>query len=539
MSAKWEGFLIGLISSVVILINLLPFLHRLTSTPIGSTFLGTQFYSLDFNIYMGHFKEGAEGIWRIHDKHTSEPHEGFLLRREYWFWGYLTGHLLKFPPWAIYHSARITAGFLLLALIYLVIKNIYSSRFEKITCFFLTTLIAGFPKVITDPVSGHKSVDLFLFWFLEFDPASRFATLFHYLIGGCLLLGFILLFKSLQENISKIKLILFCTFGILAGLSHPPTIAIIYLTISVYIIVSFLIHLPHIMLKRDLLLCFLFVLSTCPVILFVKHQTQIFPWNEIAKWDKVSITPIPPIEFILSLGPNFFLGISGALLFFAKSLLSQKPASPILTLLFSFLVSSFLWISLFYIYLTDINRIRFMQTPLYLPLAIFTIYLLKSLIPKKAHIIALYSLAAFVITLPSLYTGVVREYNMIPPGDKLIHMPNSTYAAYSWLDTHTNPQDVVLATFYSATLLPGQSGNTSYWGHPWSTVDFNSKAIKVEKFFTTKMTSPEAYNFLKDGHISYVLNDPDSKNYNGNLLLYSNLFTTVYENPDVTIYKVN
>ncbi len=127
---------------------------------------------------------------------------------------------------------------------------------------------------------------------------------------------------------------------------------------------------------------------------------------------------------------------------------------------------------------------------------------------------------------------------MFPPGDLLTSAPKTLYEAYTWLDDNTDPQNVVLASFYSATLLPGQSGNTSYWGHPWSTVDFNQKATLVERFFRTQMSPDEARKFLTDGYISYILDDFQSRDYHGDLAKYKEFLIPVFQNPDSTVLKV-
>ena len=581
-------------------LNILPFLRRLYTTPPDKVFLGTQFYTVDYNIYLGHFKEGAEGIFRIHDKHTPEPHSGFFLRREYWLWGFITGYLLKLPIWAVYHSARITAGITLLFLIYSLIKKVFSSPAIRIFCFFLITFIAGFPKLLIDPRTGGKSIDLYLNWFLEFDPANRFATLFHYLVGNILLLLFISRFPSLIAKKIAFKdkrwladLAILVLIGIFAGLSHPSTLATLYLMLPVYIFLKFLtiisqkfvplrIRNPQkkfannqesglAILQKETFVAAAFVLLSSPIILFVRSQTNTFPWTEIAKWDMTTPVLINPREFRLSLGPNYYLGIAGAILTLTSLLFLSKKAKPvissgakdslswedlpqthtILLLLVSFLISSHLWIFKLFPLVPQINRLRFMQVPVYVPLGLFsailigkTATLLSRLVPKfqrqtKTSLIAAGALTLFTITFPSYHWGVKREYQMFPPGDYLMYTDKNLYSAYRWLDKNTHPAEVVLASFYSATLIPGQSGNTSYWGHPWSTVDFNTKALGVEKFFTNQMSPDQAYTFLKQGNIAYVLDDFQSRSYAGDLSNYSAFLSPVFANPDATILKFN
>jgi hypothetical protein len=573
-----------------ILLNITPFIYRTINTPPGKSFTGAQFYTLDYNIYLGHFKEGANGIWLVHDKHTSEPQKGFLLRREYILWGFLTGKLLGFPIVLVYHSSRIVGGIAVLLLFYILLKQLFPDKKEESqTIYFpnakhkrllgllLGTVVAGFPKYYIDQNTGKQVIDLFLFWFTESDASARYAPLFHYLIGyGILLAIFILFIKFVKKEVSFRKSFLIAVIlGLLAPLIHPATFITIYLSFAIYLTIRFLITaLKSIfkgLRKKELRDFFMecrwiigFVLVTLPIVPFLNSQVNTFPWNEIAKWDKATQTPIEFTEYIFAIGPTFFLGILGVILLTIQQLIrffknSENKEIGLqnksFLLLLSFPSATFLLVFFLWPYLLDINRVRFMQVPIFIPFAIFSVVTIEKIINvisipiqkvmKGNHVYQI-KFSGFMtilciliyITFPAYRHGIIRDVNMFPVGDMLIYPDKKWVDAMNWLNQNTRHDSVVLASFHASGLIPGLAGNTSYSGHPWSTVNYPQKETLLNKFFRNLMTNQEATQFLKEGNIQYIFFGYQEKSLGLKPENYPFL-QKIFDNQSVQIYKIN
>jgi len=566
-----EAFWIITLGVVALFINSAPTINRFLSAPPGTVYNGTEFWTEDHSVYAGHFKEGAKGLWLVHDKHTSEPHKGFILRREYVIWGFLTGNILGLSPPLVYHSARIFGGILLVLSIYFLIVRIFQKKFLRIITFFSILFLAGIPKL---DLVGSKKVDFFLPWLTELDPTIRFSVLWHYLVGGVCFIGVILFFwKYLacwkmktgektgfidtwvrpyavieKKNCSNfLGAVLLAGFG---GMAHPSTLVTLYFTFGFYLTFLFILAI----LKRfdwgGWLARFYFIIGfvvfTLSVVTLLKIETTRFPWDIIAGWDKTT-TVLPFWSFTLTIGPIVFLAVIGSLAVIIRSLVKKVDlATDRVWLIFCWGLSSYLLIFGLWS-LTGINKIRFAQNPFYVPFSVLTIYGLywmaggvkKIVRGPRNWIVGLIVFICFVVGLPSYIHGVRREFNKFPTEEGLVFSNKKWLEGIYWLDENSKPSDVVLASYMASVLVPGYSGNTVYYGHSWSTIDFSKKADLMTQFFQGKMKVSEAESFLKEGNIDYIYYSWQEQSYGGNIKnRYEEFLKPVYEWSDSFILKV-
>lgn len=560
---KGEVFWIVFLGVLALAINNGATVYRFLNAPRETIYNGTEFWSEDHSIYAGHFKEGQEGVFLIHDKHTSEPHKGFILRREYIIWGFLAGRILRLPPPFIYHSARFLGGIGLVLVIYLLISKVFKSRFLRIAAFFSVLFLAGIAKI---DLQGKEKINLFLPWLTEIDPVIRFSVLWHYLIGGICFIGVVLAFWKytfedkepagmkamcfkfwpavVKGMLRKKSFWLAVILGGFGGSCHPSTLATLYFMFAFY--VCFLAILAF--LKRYSLQKWLkrvvfvggFFVFTLPVVVVLKLETERFPWNIIAGWDKTE-TFLPFWPLVLTVGPIVGGGLLGAVIVIYKSLKEGVYAFlERLWLLLSWGLSSFLL--MFGLWsLTGINKIRFAQNPFYLPLGILTVFGLWEIfgkLKKGKKMVAGIILGLFVIGLPSYIYGVRREFTKFPIREGLLFSRKSWLKGIEWLDKNTDPGDVVLACYEANMIIPGFSGNTVYFGHSWSTIDNSRKKEEAVEFFQGKMDKDRAEKFLKKGGIDFVFYSIQEKSYGGEMEKYLGSIEPVYSWEEGIIYKV-
>jgi len=553
-----ELFWVLFLGILALFINNAPTVNRFLAAPKGTIYNGTEFWTEDHSIYAGHFKEGAKGIWLVHDKHTSESHRGFILRREYIFWGFLTGNILSFSPPLIYHSARLFGGIVLVFLIYFFISKVFKTKFLRIITFFSVLYLAGIPKI---NLQAANKIDLFIPWLTEIDPAIRFSVLWHYLIGGICFIGVILAFwkhlftsgesiRPLPRCFKKMSFWLAVVLGGFGGLAHPSTLATLYFTFGFYLaFLLILVFLKRFEWKKWLVRFYFvmgFIIFTLPVVFILKIETARFPWNVIAGWDKTT-TMLPFWPFVFTLGPIVFWTVLGTFRLIIRSLKRGVDLeTDRLWLVFCWGLSSFLLIYGLWVFM-DINKIRFAQNPFYVSLAIMTIYglgwlagWLKKIVGRsKNHIVGFIIFICFLIGLPIYIYGVKREFTKFPAEEGLIYSKKTWLEGMYWLDKNTKPEDVVLASYMASVLIPGFSGNTVYYGHSWSTIDFSKKADLMNRFFQGKMNKNEVKEFLLKGNIDYIFYSWQEASYGGNIDKYGQLLRLVHQWKEGKIYRVN
>ncbi len=84
-------------------------------------------------------------------------------------------------------------------------------------------------------------------------------------------------------------------------------------------------------------------------------------------------------------------------------------------------------------------------------------------------------------------------------------LPGELRATCQWLDTHTNPSDVVLAPDYVGTFIPYLAGNRVYYGHGYVTPGMWDRQRRVERFYSFEQTDSARRAFLKSKQIAYVI----------------------------------
>ena len=154
---KTELFFFLFISILLLGISISTQIKRQLDTPDGRVFSGLEFYSDDYSIYISNIFQGQRGRWTLLDKHTSEPHAGTIIHDEYLLWGKYAS-LFQVDPITSYHLARYTFGFILLGMVYLFLKEIFSNSSSvdhkpssaslRKLAFFLITFATGFVIIV-------------------------------------------------------------------------------------------------------------------------------------------------------------------------------------------------------------------------------------------------------------------------------------------------------------------------------------------------------------------------------------------------------
>ena len=289
----------------------------------------------------------------------------------------------------------------------------------------------------------------------------------------------------------------------------------------------------------------LFISVLLPI-LYIKITTSIYPWKTLLDFDQQNRISVNIIDYILTLGPVFFIGMAGLILVLIKkkqeflSLVTWIIGASILLILFKFFPYA--------------SELRFVQTANHIPLAILSVYFINFLFVKYKNSIIRYS--TYIVVFFTIILGLVQIYfsvksqtqfifqraratiPLVPYPPQVMYPLTDFYNGLKWLENNTSHQTVVLSKITAGNYIPAYSGNFVYLGHSGETPDYNNRSEKVNEFFSGNLLEKQALEFLKTENISYIFYGPQEKeNSSKNINIYSFL-TSVYQSPFVTIYKI-
>jgi len=511
---KSESYLIVIVVLVAITLNLSTFFYRSLTTPKDRVFAGTQFYSDDYAVYVSYIKQGQEGRWTTVDKFTSELHPSSLIHEEYLLWGKLTG-FLGIQPVLAYHLSRLIFGLVFLVFIYLLLLKVFRKREEsivRITCFLLICFAAGFLD---------KSGQPYLGWLTEMDISQKFGSLFHYLLGFICLLGiFRFILNDDEHGLTRIEGLVLFFLGFLMAFVLPSGSIVAVTTLTIFILLSG-------QRKKLILPIIVIVAASIPAFVYDQLIFNVSPWSHILAWERINRGPFTFIQYLLALGSTAFLAPLG--------LLAWRQHSRLVAFLVSWIIAVFGWAFVFGDFL-KLNPTRFLQNPVYIPLAIMTVLGLKVLCKNKDWLLMLIVLLAISVSLPTTSKSLNNHLQMYADHTELIYPGRNLMEAFAFLDKNTQPQQTVLSLYMAGNLIPFLAGNGVYLGHLQETVDYGQKVENAGRFYSGLLPEDEARSFLRQANISLVFYSPQEKASGGGIAKYPFL-KPIFENETTTIFK--
>lgn len=531
-----KHYLVILISSIVLIVNNLPLIWGLTNPKEELVFLGRHdINSQDLYTYVSFIEQAKDGRWLFENLYMSENQKPRLFRPSYVIIGKAAWLFDTSSIWA-YHLARlalsITFFFVLwrfLALFFPASPAGGQKPHERIMAYTLTLTSSGIGFAISRWVGS--STDL---WIPEAITFLALAEAPHFILSQILMIGgFLFYLKGLKEN--SIKQYIFASVSfLLLSFEHPFNLGVV---VAVILATSGWLFVEKrykiIYLLKPLLIIIPAILAGLGYQIFEIYQNHV-----LASWASQNKLVSPdPLNYLAGYGFLVILAAAGA-----EKFLHEKSNQQILILSWIFSASLLLYSPIFF-------QRRFSEG-LHIPIAILATFgafillstLSKFLVPayqklfRKAFIISILLILAF-----SSFAIILKDVMLIN-GDSqsyyYYHLLTGEIKAFTYLKQNTNKNDVIIANWFYGNLIPGIIGRKVYVGHKVQTPFFDQK-IDTENEFFLNTNSTQAYQFLKDNHITYIFlgkNDtilsygfkPEEKPY----------LTKVYDQNDVLIYRV-
>ncbi len=471
---------------VIVGLTCLPYLLAWLLTPADAQYTGLLINHYDGESYYAKMQQGARGDWLFHLPFTPEPHEGAFIFTFYLALGHVAA-ALGLPIPLVYHLARALAGLFLLLVAYQFIARLVEQVQTRRTAFLLLGFSAGLGWLLAP--SGIITADL---WVAEgFTFLSILANPHFPLAIGLMLLIFLCVLDLKGQWPQLSRLLRSAGLGLSLAWVQPFAVPIVLIVSGVYLI-------PLAWLERRLpwgeaAVCGVTAIGAAPVMIYDLHVYNTNP--ALAAWADQNLTPsLPPWDYALAYGLILVLALGGI------GIALQRRSRRDLFLL--------AWVSsaVALLYVPFALQRRFI-TGLHVPLVILAaLGLERYMWPHvRAHRRALVTgLIVGFTALSNLFVLLV-SVSGVAQGRHPLVMTADEAAASDWLQQNTSWTDTILAPPDSGHFIPAWAGNRVVYGHPFETIEAETKEAKVAHFFSPDATTAERRSLLNRYGVRYVL----------------------------------
>jgi hypothetical protein len=238
----------------------------------------------------------------------------------------------------------------------------------------------------------------------------------------------------------------------------------------------------------------------------------------LAEWNAQNITPSPPVwDVALSFSP--WVGL--ALLWVGLGLKRGDPAPRLLV--------TWLLLGWVLIYLPWGLQRRWMMG-MYIPVVGLAMHGLGRWI-QGARRFWMAAMGLFTVVVPTQLLILLAVLHGIRTQDPKLFITRDEMAAYAWIETHTAPEALILASPESGLLIPAHTGRRVVYGHPFETVEADRHKAWVEAFFSGE-GGQGLHSLLLEA--DYIFYGPREQRLGGDLDLAR--YAAVYRQGQVTLY---
>jgi len=162
--------------------------------------------------------------------------------------------------------------------------------------------------------------------------------------------------------------------------------------------------------------------------------------------------------------------------------------------------------------------------------------------PLKFFVTLLFCL----ITGASLFLSVVYFKQMIQNQNDNVYTGGNSWVEYPTINLWNGIMALKNVPLWShilvnppiGDLLPAYVPVRVYQGSTWEGYGWSERRALSWEFYTGEMSREDLRKFLIDNAISYMFYGPDEKLATKTPTLYPDILEVMYQNPEVTIYKV-
>jgi hypothetical protein len=514
---KKEWRFIFLISAVVLLISVFPYLFGYFSTPTDKQFIGVHNINAeDTYSYLAWMQQAREGDFLFKNLYAVEDQQQIIFNPLFFTIGLLAKYS-GLPNIVMYHCFRVVLGFFFAVIAYYFIAYFFEEVYKRKVCFLLLLFSSGLGWAAR---SFFEATDLWMSASITFLTIYESPLLLFSMSLMLLTFLFALLsFRASDNNYAVLAGIAF----LLLLVSHFYISLLVAITLIVYQAIDYLLHRSSVSLKqytKPLVIMLSFALPGVIYLLYV-----LFSNNVLAQW-------FSAMDFT---SPNFrqYLFGYGIILLLALVGMYQVIRHRLREFLFIIIWCVVCIFLLYQPWLTGLQR-KFIEG-LHIALIILATIGLFFIIQKKkiyyrkrflVYLLSFLFISNFFIIMKDI--GAYRN-NLEP-----FYISSDSARVINWLEENTDSSDIILARYWLSNFIPGKSGNIVYFGHTYETPNKLEKEERVEWFFKANQVDQKKKEFLKENNIQYVIYEPqDSMNFKAGPFL-----KLVFQSGEVVVYEV-
>lgn len=484
-SREWQWAAVAAL--VMLGVSSLPYLVAWAAAPEGAHFTGILVNPIDGHSYLAKMRQGWEGSWRFRLAFTPEPHDGgylFLLH-------IALGHAARatgLPLIALYHAARMLAGFLLLVVAYRFVAMFWDAPGKRRLVLLILCVSSGLGWLAG--ALGYRSADL---WVPEAFFLYSMLTTFHFPLSIALMLGIFVLLASPGRSVGGRDGILAALLSVILGFAQPFAVIVVYGTLIVWHALRWL---------RDRRLDWPSLgwtaVAGCVSLVYPLYGVWAIQADPIlAAWNAQNQTPSPPVwDWLLSFGLMTALAIPGV----AAALRRRSDTD---CLLLAWVVAVGLGL---YAPLALQRRLSLgLQAPVGLLAALGWWEVVRPRLRRRRRWFVTGGLIFSALT-NVLLLGV--PILMALSGNPIFYLSGGEWAALRWLRDEGRPAAVVLCSPMMGTFTPAWAGQPVVYGHPFETVNAEQREAQVEAFWAGALDGLAREQFLRENRVTYILAGP-------------------------------
>jgi hypothetical protein len=480
-------------AAVVAVLLTLPYLLAYQSQGADWRFSGFLFGVEDGNSYIADMRMGAEGAWLFRIPYTTEPQKGALIYLPYLLLGKLAGGAAMHEQLvALFHLARIAAGFAMLLAVYrflaCFIEDVKLRRWGLLAAAFgggfgwILLAKGAFPLELTSPEA---------FGFLSLFGLPHLAA-----ARALLLLAFVWLVEPAPAAESKRR-------GVQAGLAlagawlfQPITVAVAWAVMAAWLAALFLRgrvrRAPNSdSLRAGIVRALSAAAVTIPPMLYSALSFALDP--VLRQWSAQNTLPSPPLwEYALSYGVLLLPALAGAWIALREDDRWLLPAG---------------WMAVFPLLVSlPVTIQRRLAEGFWMALIVLALLFVERKLAGRARRAAFVPGMTLLLPAAALFVGWAMLRSAIP--SEPAFLPIGQVRALEWLDSTVDREAIVLSDFDAGNAVPAYTGLFAFIGHGPETLNNPEKLILVEKIFDGAQTDAERLAILRRTGAEYVLVGP-------------------------------
>jgi hypothetical protein len=487
--AEWRWVVVVAVGLTVL--AFVPFLWVAFSGASGSEwqFMGVLNNYRDGATYLSKMAQGMEGSWLVNFRHTPEPHTGVFIQALYPALGQLA-RLLRIPPIALFHAARVVASLVMYMALYYLGASIWMRLRTRRLFFLLVAFASGLGWLFSNGDVTYPDLSI-----AEIYPFYSSLVNVHFPLSlACLaMLASILIIEFRPGATSDPRM---GNEGLAAGLLSfslsllfPQALVPFGIAVGAYI-AAFWVQKRKITM-RELRWLLVVVLPAVPV---AAYYAAIVSYNPVvAEWNRQNITAAPsPLIFVLGLGLPLLIALPGIY----RAIRRFEADGDRLMLLWLAAMVVLMYLP------TNIQR-RFMAGMM-IPIAYFATRSLEDFWFQYVNRRWRFRLLVAVIPLVTFTNLLLLFLNRdVAVGPFLAR----DYAiTFQWLNQNTSPDSVILASEPVSVWVPSWVGARVVYGHPFETLNAVVKKQQVLDWYDGQ--TADCSDLITEYSVQYVIAGP-------------------------------